>query len=48
MVLSAHMLEICESIADGKASQNEIHPLGIGGKADPVRLAILSLPVALP
>jgi L-arabinose isomerase len=37
MVLGAHMLEICESISDGKASC-EIHPLGIGGKADPVRL----------
>lgn len=37
MVLGAHMLEICESIADGKSSC-EIHPLGIGGKADPVRL----------
>ena len=36
-VLGAHMLEICESIADGKPSC-EIHPLGIGGKADPVRL----------
>ncbi|MDD4644994.1 MAG: L-arabinose isomerase, partial [Bacteroidales bacterium] len=35
--LGAHMLEICESIADGKPSL-EIHPLGIGGKADPVRL----------
>lgn len=37
MVLGAHMLEICSSIADGKA-KCEIHPLGIGGKADPVRL----------
>lgn len=37
MVLGAHMLEICESIAEGKPSC-EIHPLGIGGKADPVRL----------
>jgi L-arabinose isomerase len=37
MVLGAHMLEICESIADGTPSC-EIHPLGIGGKADPVRL----------
>ncbi|MGH2645720.1 MAG: L-arabinose isomerase family protein, partial [Chitinophagaceae bacterium] len=37
MVLGAHMLEICESIADGKPSC-EIHPLGIGGKEDPVRL----------
>ncbi|HVZ96602.1 MAG TPA: L-arabinose isomerase [Chitinophagaceae bacterium] len=37
MVLGAHMLEICSSIADGKPSC-EIHPLSIGGKADPVRL----------
>lgn len=37
MVLGSHMLEICESIADGQA-KCEIHPLGIGGKADPVRL----------
>ena len=37
MVLGAHMLEICESIADSKPSC-EIHPLGIGGKSDPVRL----------
>jgi L-arabinose isomerase len=37
LVLGAHMLEICSSIAEGKASC-EIHPLGIGGKADPVRL----------
>ena len=36
-VLGAHMLEICESIAEGKPSC-EIHPLGIGSKADPVRL----------
>jgi L-arabinose isomerase len=37
LVLGAHMLEICESIAEGKPSC-EIHPLGIGGKTDPVRL----------
>jgi L-arabinose isomerase len=37
MVLGAHMLEICESIAEGKP-KCEVHPLGIGGKADPVRL----------
>jgi len=37
MVLGSHMLEICESIANGKP-KCEIHPLGIGGKADPVRL----------
>jgi len=34
MVLGSHMLEICESIAQGKPSC-EIHPLGIGGKEDP-------------
>ena len=37
LVLGAHMLEICPSIAKGKPSI-EVHPLGIGGKADPVRL----------
>jgi L-arabinose isomerase len=36
-VLGAHMLEICPSIAEGRPSL-EVHPLGIGGKADPVRL----------
>jgi L-arabinose isomerase len=36
-VLGSHMLEICETIASGKPSL-EIHPLGIGGKEDPVRL----------
>jgi L-arabinose isomerase len=36
-VLGAHMLEICPSIAAGKPTV-EIHPLGIGGKSDPVRL----------
>ncbi len=37
MVLGSHMLEICPSIATAKPSC-EIHKLGIGGKADPVRL----------
>jgi L-arabinose isomerase len=37
MVLGSHMLEICPSIANGKPAC-EIHPLGIGGKEDPVRL----------
>jgi L-arabinose isomerase len=37
MVLGAHMLEICPSIADKRPSL-EIHSLSIGGKADPVRL----------
>ena len=36
-VLGAHMLEVCPSIAAGKPSL-EVHPLGIGGKADPARL----------
>jgi len=36
-VLGAHMLEISESIASGKPKL-EIHPLSIGGKADPPRL----------
>ncbi len=36
-VLGAHMLEICPSIAATKP-RLEVHPLGIGGKADPVRL----------
>jgi len=41
MVLGAHMLEICPSIANGQP-KCEIHPLGIGGKADPVRLVFNS------
>jgi L-arabinose isomerase len=36
-VLGAHMLEVSPSIADGKP-RLEMHPLGIGGKADPARL----------
>lgn len=36
-VLGAHMLEICPSIASAKP-RLEVHPLGIGGKEDPVRL----------
>lgn len=36
-VLSAHMLEICPTIAAGTPSC-EVHPLGIGGREDPVRL----------
>ncbi len=37
LVLGSHMLEIDASLASGKPSC-EVHPLGIGGKADPVRL----------
>ena len=36
-VLGAHMLEVCASIAQGRASI-AVHPLSIGGKADPARL----------
>jgi L-arabinose isomerase len=36
-ILGSHMLEVCPSIAAAQPSL-EIHPLGIGGKADPVRL----------
>lgn len=36
-VLGAHMLEICPSIARDRP-RIEAHPLGIGGKSDPVRL----------
>jgi L-arabinose isomerase len=37
LVLGSHMLEVCESISASKPSC-EVHPLGIGGKEDPVRL----------
>ena len=37
LVLGSHMLEICPSIA-AEQVQCEVHPLSIGGKADPVRL----------
>lgn len=36
-VLGSHMLEICPTIASGTV-RCEAHPLGIGGKEDPVRL----------
>jgi L-arabinose isomerase len=36
-VLGAHMLEVCASIAEGKPTL-EVHPLSIGGRADPPRL----------
>jgi L-arabinose isomerase len=42
-VLGAHMLEVCPSIAAGKPTL-EIHPLGIGGKADPSRLVFDTAP----
>jgi L-arabinose isomerase len=41
--LGAHMLEICPTIALGKP-RVEVHPLGIGGKADPARLVFDAAP----
>lgn len=37
MVLGAHMLEVCPTVAETKP-RIEVHPLGIGGKADPARI----------
>ena len=37
LILGAHMLEICPSLTTSRPSL-EIHPLGIGGREDPVRL----------
>jgi len=42
-VLGAHMLEVCPSITNEKPSA-EIHPLSIGGKADPIRLVFTAAP----
>ena len=42
-ILGAHMLEVCPSIATGKPSL-EVHPLGIGGRDDPVRLVFDATP----
>jgi len=40
-ILGSHMLEICPTIASTRPNL-EVHPLGIGGKADPVRLVFTS------
>lgn len=37
MILGAHMLEVCPTIAADRP-RLEVHPLGIGGKADPARM----------
>lgn len=42
-VLGSHMLEVCPSLAGGRP-RCEIHPLGIGGKEDPVRLVFDAAP----
>ncbi|NRQ33037.1 L-arabinose isomerase [Nonomuraea sp. NN258] len=43
LILGAHMLEVCPSIAAGTPTC-EIHPLGIGGREDPVRLVFDAAP----
>ncbi|MER6510504.1 L-arabinose isomerase [Nonomuraea sp. NPDC001636] len=43
LILGAHMLEVCPSIAAGTPSC-EIHPLSIGGREDPVRLVFDAAP----
>ncbi len=42
-ILGAHMLEVSPSLSSERASL-EIHPLGIGGKDDPVRLVFTADP----
>ena len=42
-VLGAHMLEVCPTIAAARP-RCEIHPLGIGGRSDPVRLVFDAAP----
>ncbi len=44
-VLGAHMLEVCPTIS-GQKPRIEIHPLGIGGKEDPVRMVFTAKPAA--
>jgi L-arabinose isomerase len=41
--LGAHMLEVCPTIARGTPTL-EVHPLSIGGKADPARLVFTAAP----
>jgi len=43
LVLGAHMLEVCPTLAESKP-RIEVHPLGIGGKADPARLVFNGRP----
>jgi L-arabinose isomerase len=45
-ILGAHMLEVSPSLVYGDAPKPklEVHPLGIGGKEDPVRLVFTATP----
>ena len=44
-VLGAHMLEVCPTITKSKP-KIEVHPLGIGGKEDPVRMVFTATPAS--
>jgi len=44
-ILGAHMLEVCPSLTTSRP-RLEIHPLGIGGREDPVRLVFDTAPGA--
>ena len=43
LILGAHMLEVSPSLTTAKPTL-EVHPLGIGGKEDPVRLVFTADP----
>ena len=43
-IMGSHMLEVSPSIGTIAKPRLEIHPLGIGGKADPVRLVFTGAP----
>ncbi|MFF5701414.1 L-arabinose isomerase [Streptomyces sp. NPDC012794] len=43
LILGAHMLEVCPTIAADRP-RCEVHPLGIGGREDPVRLVFDAAP----
>ncbi len=43
LILGAHMLEVCPSIASAKP-KIEVHPLGIGNREDPVRMVFDAAP----
>ena len=43
MILGAHMLEVCPSLTNARP-RIEIHPLGIGGREDPVRMVFDAAP----
>ena len=44
MIMGSHMLEVSPSVGTIAKPKLEIHPLGIGGKADPVRLVFSGKP----